>query len=71
MPERAFFGLNGLVGAGVAWRCNEILPNFDQRMRQPAARPMGVERVAFQSAAVGHVFADDKIVLGVQCGEQR
>ena len=36
---------------------DQILPDLDQRVREPPQRAVLVERVAFELAAIGHVVA--------------
>ena len=40
---------------------DQILADFDQRMREPAQRAVLVERVALELAAIGHVVADGDV----------
>ena len=40
---------------------NEILSNFDKRIRQTAANGMAINDIAFQCALIGFVVADSEI----------
>ena len=47
-----------LAPLGLPFRAqDQILPNLDQRVREPPERAVLVERVAFELAAIGHVVA--------------
>lgn len=50
---------------------DQVLPDFDQRMRKPARRAVPVEAVVLEAACVGFVVADDEAGLGAQARNQR
>ena len=50
---------------------DEILPQFDERVRQAAACPVTVKRIAFQLSRIGNVVADLDSGNGAQRLEQR
>ncbi len=50
---------------------DQVLTNFDQRMRKPARRAVPVETVVFETARVRLVVADDETGFGAKTRDQQ